>query len=64
MVFSILFINKEKIIKVINTLIHFDASSKIPIKEKLVKFSFVLLIIVVVFVFDQYLANWFGYGKG
>ena len=64
MLLSILLINKEKIIKVINTLIHFDGISKTSLKDKLVKFSFVLLIILVVIVLDQLLVNWFGHGKG
>jgi len=64
MLLSILLINKGKIIKVIKTLIHFEAISKTSIKEKLVKFSFVLIIISIVFVFDQLLVNWFGHGKG
>ena len=64
MLLSILWVNKAKIMKVIKTLTHFDAISKTSIKEKLVKFSFVLLIIFVVFVFNQLLVNWFGYGKG
>lgn len=64
MLFSILWINKEKIITVIKTLIHFEAIPKATIKEKLVKFSFVALIIFVVFVCDQLVVNWFGHGKG
>ena len=64
MLFSILLINKEKIINVIKTLIHFDAISKTSTKDKLVKFSSVLVVILVVFVLDQLLVNWFGHGKG
>lgn len=64
MLLSILFLNKTKILKVIKTLIHFDTSTKTTFKEKIVKFSYVLLIIAVVFVFNQLLVNWFGYGKG
>ena len=60
----ILWINKEKIMKVIQTLTHFETVAKTSIKEKFVKFSIVLLIFFVVFVFNQLLVNWFGYGKG
>ena len=64
MLFAILLINKEKIIKVIKTLLQFDATSKTSNKEKLLKFSAVLLIIAVVFVLDQLVVNWLGHGKG
>lgn len=64
MLLAILWINKEKIMKVTKTLVHFDTITKTSIKEKFIKFSYVLLIFFVVFVFNQLLVNWFGYGKG
>ena len=64
MLLVILWINKEKIMKVIKTLTHFDGIVKTSIKDKIVKFSYVLLIILVVFAFNQLLVSWLGYGKG
>jgi len=64
MLLAILWINKEKIMKVIKTLTHFDALTKTSIKDKIVKFSYVLLIILVVFSLNQLLVSWLGYGKG
>ncbi|MEP2937450.1 MAG: hypothetical protein ABJM06_08945 [Gilvibacter sp.] len=64
MLLAILLINKEKIITVIKTLSYFDATAKTSMKEKLIKFSVVALIIVVVFVLDQLVVNWLGHGKG
>ena len=61
---TILWINKEKIMKVIKTLTHFEVLTKTSIKEKIVKFSYVLLIILVVFAFNQLFVSWLGYGKG
>ncbi len=64
MLIIILWINNAKIIKVIKTLTHFDRNIKTSIKEKIIKFSCVLLIIVVVFTFNQLVVSWLGYGKG
>ncbi len=64
MLLAILWINKEKITNVIKTLTHFDTLTKTSNKEKFVKYSYILLIFFVVFVFNQLLVNWFGYGKG
>ena len=64
MLLIILWVNKGKIIKVINTITHFDGIVKTSIKEKIIKFSYVLLIIFVVFAFNQLFVSWLGYGKG
>ena len=64
MILVILWINKEKIMKVIQALTLFETVTKTSIKEKFVKYSIILMIFVVIFVFNQLLVNWFGYGKG
>ena len=64
MLFSILLIHKEKIIKVIKTLVLFEVVSKETYNEKLIKFSVVLFLISIIFIFDQFLVNWLGHGKG
>ena len=64
MLLVILWLNKEKIITVITTLTHFDARTKTSIKEKMVKFSYVLLLILVVFAGNQLVVALLGYGKG
>ena len=64
MLLIILWINKTKIIKVIKTITLFETNTNASIKEKIVKFSYILLIIIIVFAFNQLLVSWFGYGKG
>ena len=64
MLLIILWINKENIMKVIKTLTKFDRIMKTSIKEQIVKYSYVLLIIIVIFTFNQLLVNWLGYGNG
>ncbi len=64
MLLIILYINKTKIMKAIKALTSFDEIEKTSIKEKAIKFSFALLIILVVFAFNQFLVSWIGYGKG
>ena|SRR6056297_1327488 len=64
MLLAILWINKDKTLEVIKTLMHQSASSKISFKDKLVKYTYILLVIAVVFVFNQLLINYLGYGKG
>ncbi|MBV1922813.1 MAG: hypothetical protein KUG68_02165 [Flavobacteriaceae bacterium] len=64
MLFTILLINKEKIVEVLKTLTHFDEKSKATFKEKLIKYSIIILTISVVFTINQLLVSWLGYGKG
>ncbi|MBE9491142.1 MAG: hypothetical protein IMY67_12660 [Bacteroidetes bacterium] len=64
MLLLILWINKDKIMLVIKTLTHFDAVAKTSTKEKIIKYAYVLLIILIVFAFNQFLVSWFGYGAG
>ncbi|WP_412984672.1 hypothetical protein [Pontimicrobium sp. IMCC45349] len=64
MLIVILYINKPKIINVIKTLTHFDGTQKTSIKEKIIKYSYVLIIILAVFVINQLIVSWLGYGKG
>ena len=65
MLLSILWINKAKIIEVGKALTHFDPITKTSMKERFVKFSYVLLlVIIVVFAFNQSLVSWLGYERG
>ncbi len=64
MLFLILWINKARMIKLINILTQFDSTTKTSIKLKMVKYTYALFIILVVFVFNQLLVHWLGYGKG
>ncbi|OIQ27216.1 MAG: hypothetical protein BM564_13055 [Bacteroidetes bacterium MedPE-SWsnd-G2] len=59
-----LWMNKVKVIRAFKILTHFDALPKTTLKHKLVKFSYVFLIIFIVFVFNQLMVSWLGYGKG
>ncbi|MDG2371135.1 MAG: hypothetical protein P8L83_00775 [Flavobacteriaceae bacterium] len=64
MLFAILFINKEKMISIFNDLINNKKLPKTSSKEKILKYLIVLVIIVLIFIGDQLIVNFFGYGKG
>lgn len=64
MLLIIIWINKAKIIMAIKTLTQFNGIEKPSLKQKILKFSYVLLIIIVVFAFNQLIVGWLGYGKG
>ena len=64
MLLTILWINKEKVSKMVAELLSVKASPKITLKEKIYKYLFVLVIIVVVFTIDQFIVNLLGHGKG
>ncbi|TVZ54895.1 hypothetical protein OD91_0132 [Lutibacter sp. Hel_I_33_5] len=64
MLLTILIINKEKISKLLIELVSTNKVSKISFKEKLIKYSIVLVIIILIFIGDQFIVNFFGHGKG
>jgi hypothetical protein len=64
MLLTILVINKEKISKLIIDLISAKKPPRISFKERLIKYSIVLAIIVLIFIGDQIIVNFLGYGKG
>lgn len=64
MLFAILVINKEKMIAVFNDLIKNKKPSKISSKEKFYKYLIVAAIIVLIFIGDQLIVSFLGYGKG
>jgi len=64
MLFTILFINKEQISKLLIELVNVKMTPQISFKEKLIKYSIVLAIIVLILIGDQIIVNFLGYGKG
>lgn len=64
MLLLVLFFNKDKIVTVFKTLIAFSSREKQPLKYRLYKTGFALVIFVFVFLLDQVLVNLFGHGKG
>ena len=64
MLITILVINKEKIIKLLVELVSVKRTPQISFKEKFLKYSIVLAIMILVFIGDQVIANLLGYGKG
>ena len=64
MLLTILVVNKEKISKLFIELVSTKKVSQISFKEKLIKYSIVLAIITFIFIGDQLIVNFFGYGKG
>lgn len=64
MLLIIIFINKKKIAAILNELL----SNKVPLntssKEKVLKYLIVLVLIILIFIGDQLIVNFFGYGKG
>ena len=63
MLFSILFLNKERIIEAIHRLTNFETKTKIPIKKRLLTFGITILVIVLIFTFDYFIEYWFGASK-
>ncbi len=64
MLITILAINKEKMRTIFLKLLSTKLSLKKSPKEKALKYVIVLVIIVVVFIGDQLVVNFLGYGKG
>lgn len=64
MLLTILAINKEKISKMLIALVSVKMIPQVSFKEKLIKYSIVLAIIVLIFIGDQIIVNFLGYGKG
>ena len=64
MLLTILVINKEKISKLLKDLVSVKVSPQISFKQKFFKYSIVLAIIVLIFMGDQLIVNFIGYGKG
>jgi predicted membrane-bound spermidine synthase len=64
MLLTILVINKEKISKLLIELSSAKVVTQMSFKEKLIKYSIVLAIIVLIFIGDQIIVNFLGYGKG
>ena len=63
MLFSILFLNKERIIEAIQRLTSFETKTKITIKKRLLIFGITILVIVLIFAFDSFIEYWFGASK-
>ena len=64
MLLTILVINKEKISAVIKELIRPKARLKTSLKDNALKYLIVLVIIGLIFIGDQLMVNFLGYGKG
>lgn len=63
MLITILVINKEKIGVILKKLVSTKVAPKIPFKEKLFKYSIVLLIIVLILIGDQVIVSLLGHGE-
>ena len=64
MLLTILFINKEKISKILKELVSAKAQLKTSSKEKILKYLIVLAILFLIFIGDQIMLSYIGYGKG
>ncbi|MDO6472777.1 hypothetical protein [Maribacter sp. 1_MG-2023] len=64
MLLTILVINKEKISKLLIELVSTKMISQISFKEKLIKYALVLATIILIFMGDQLIVSFLGYGKG
>jgi uncharacterized membrane protein (DUF106 family) len=64
MLLTILVINKEKISKLLLELVSAKMTPQISFKEKFHKYLIVLAILVLIFIGDQIIVNFLGYGKG
>jgi hypothetical protein len=64
MLLTIVFINKEKISAILNKLINAKAQPKTSSIEKIYKYLIVVVIIALIFLGDQLIVNFLGYGKG
>lgn len=63
MLLTILFINKERISKIIVALVSAKKAPQRSFKEKFLKYSIVLAVIVLIFIGDQVIVNLLGHGK-
>lgn len=63
MLLTILIINKEKISKLLMSLVSAKKARQISFKEKFFKYSIVLAIIVLIFIGDQIIVSLLGHGK-
>ena len=63
MLLTILIINKEKISKVLMSLVSAKKARQKSFKEKFFKYSIVLVIIIIIFIGDQIIVNLLGHGK-
>ena len=64
MLLTILVLNKEKISKLLVELVSTKMAPQLSFKEKFFKYSIVLAIIVLIFIGDQVMVSFLGYGKG
>jgi len=64
MLLAILVINKEKMSTILKELVRNIVPHKTSSKEKILKYLIVLVIIVLIFIGDQLIVNFLGYGKG
>lgn len=64
MLITILWINKESIIKTLYHLTQFKTLPNSSIKTKVLKYASILILIGVIFSFNQFIVSWLGYGKG
>lgn len=64
MLLTILIFNKEKISKLLIELVGPKMISQLSFKEKLIKYALVLATIILIFMGDQLIVSFLGYGKG
>ena len=64
MLLTILIINKEKIRKLLIALVGTKMIFQLSLKEKLIKYALVLATIILIFIGDQLIVSFLGYGKG
>ena len=64
MLLIIVLINKGKMINILTELISTKAPLKISSKQKIQNYLIILVIIILIFIGDQFIVNLFGYGKG
>lgn len=64
MLIAILFFNKEKMKSIFNGLIHNKKTSKASSKDRIYKYLIVAAITILIFIGDQLIVNFLGYGKG
>ena len=64
MLLTIVVINKEKMSNILKELVSTKVPLKTSSKEKILNYLIVLVIIVLIFIGDQFIVNLIGYGKG
>lgn len=64
MLLVILFINREKIIGVIQLITHFPPAEKTTMNVRMIRIAAVLISMAVLFALDQLIVNFLGHGKG